>query len=561
MAGLGAYGGAGLAGGLSGLGEQALASRMPEAYAEGLPPAQVAQTLPPASAWDKLSAGAGRLTEKGGLEAFANQMGGTKGLLMAGLPALAGASAFEADKAVPTTTRQPGMIRPHNLVRRRVPEDEARRTGRYFDDRIEAGTPYAAAEGGQVPGFAEGGRWRSVNELTDEYGLGNGALNADAYNDAYRNQFAQSGLANMSQADAINYLQSRIDPSLRPRVYSSGEGEGGGYAYTEPYARLTASFDPLYEGGVYGHYGVDADGKVQFVKDERSGGWFNDNMDWLGPLLVGGAALAGGAGLLGGGGAELLGGADAVAAGGAGGPTGLTAASEGAAQYAAAAEAAGAGSGAAGASAAAPTLSSGLGSLASAALDAAKANPIATGALLAAATGAAGAGGQQQQAASGGADTSIPTSTSPISVAAPSVNVVGGPAAGQQTQSDAAYRYLMGQQAQSRPMAEGGLAALAGGGMPGGLGDYSDGGRLLRGPGDGVSDSIPASINGKRPARLADGEFVIPARIVSELGNGSTEAGARQLYAMMDRIQKRRRKSMGKNAIAKDTKARSALPA
>ena len=52
------------------------------------------------------------------------------------------------------------------------------------------------------------------------------------------------------------------------------------------------------------------------------------------------------------------------------------------------------------------------------------------------------------------------------------------------------------------------------------LGGYSDGGRLLRGPGDGVSDSIPATIGNKQPARLADGEFVVPARIVSELGNG-----------------------------------------
>ena len=64
------------------------------------------------------------------------------------------------------------------------------------------------------------------------------------------------------------------------------------------------------------------------------------------------------------------------------------------------------------------------------------------------------------------------------------------------------------------------------------LGDYSDGGRLLRGPGNGTSDSIPAIIGNRQPARLADGEFVIPARIVSELGNGSTDAGAKQLYAM-----------------------------
>lgn len=93
------------------------------------------------------------------------------------------------------------------------------------------------------------------------------------------------------------------------------------------------------------------------------------------------------------------------------------------------------------------------------------------------------------------------------------------------------------------------------------LGDYSDGGRLLKGPGDGVSDSIPATIGGKQPARLADGEFVVPARIVSELGNGSTEAGAKRLYAMMDRIQKARKKSTGKNKVAIDSKANKLLPA
>jgi hypothetical protein len=93
------------------------------------------------------------------------------------------------------------------------------------------------------------------------------------------------------------------------------------------------------------------------------------------------------------------------------------------------------------------------------------------------------------------------------------------------------------------------------------LGGYSDGGRLLRGPGDGVSDSIPAVIGKKQPARLADGEFVVPARIVSELGNGSTEAGARKLYAMMDRIQKARGKTVGKGKVAKNSRADKYLPA
>ena len=94
------------------------------------------------------------------------------------------------------------------------------------------------------------------------------------------------------------------------------------------------------------------------------------------------------------------------------------------------------------------------------------------------------------------------------------------------------------------------------------LGGYSDGGRLLRGPGDGVSDSIPATIGKKRqPARLADGEFVVPARIVSELGNGSTEAGARKLYAMLDRIQANRKKSIGKGKVAANSRSDKQLPA
>ena len=92
------------------------------------------------------------------------------------------------------------------------------------------------------------------------------------------------------------------------------------------------------------------------------------------------------------------------------------------------------------------------------------------------------------------------------------------------------------------------------------LGGYSDGGRLLRGPGDGVSDSIPATIGGRQPARLADGEFVVPARIVSEIGNGSTEAGARKLYAMMERVQAARKQTVGKGRVAKNTHADKYLP-
>jgi hypothetical protein len=73
-------------------------------------------------------------------------------------------------------------------------------------------------------------------------------------------------------------------------------------------------------------------------------------------------------------------------------------------------------------------------------------------------------------------------------------------------------------------------------------------GGYINGPGDGMSDDIPATINGDEPAALADGEFVIPADVVSHLGNGSSAAGSKQLHAMMERIRQARtgRKSQGK---------------
>lgn len=74
------------------------------------------------------------------------------------------------------------------------------------------------------------------------------------------------------------------------------------------------------------------------------------------------------------------------------------------------------------------------------------------------------------------------------------------------------------------------------------LGSYTHakGGRMLKGPGDGMSDSIPATIEGKRPARLANDEFVVPADVVSHLGNGSSDAGAKVLYDMMAKVRKAR---------------------
>jgi hypothetical protein len=93
------------------------------------------------------------------------------------------------------------------------------------------------------------------------------------------------------------------------------------------------------------------------------------------------------------------------------------------------------------------------------------------------------------------------------------------------------YDRMVGEEPMYSTMASGGIANLGG---------YSDGGRMLKGPGDGMSDSIPATIAGRRPARLATEEFVVPADVVSHLGNGSSDAGAKQLYAMMDKVRKAR---------------------
>ena len=87
--------------------------------------------------------------------------------------------------------------------------------------------------------------------------------------------------------------------------------------------------------------------------------------------------------------------------------------------------------------------------------------------------------------------------------------------------------YGLGRLSRMSNMADGGMASYAKGGY-------------LDGPGDGMSDSIPATIEGKQPARLADGEFVIPADVVSHLGNGSTKAGSERLYGMLDKVRKAR---------------------
>lgn len=116
-----------------------------------------------------------------------------------------------------------------------------------------------------------------------------------------------------------------------------------------------------------------------------------------------------------------------------------------------------------------------------------------------------------------------------------------------QGMSKGALNDIYGQMA-AQGLASGGISSL---------GSYSDGGRMLKGPGDGMSDNIPATIAGKQPARLADGEFVVSADVVSHLGNGSTDAGAKRLYSMMDQVRKAR---TGRKAQGKQINANKFLP-
>ena len=80
----------------------------------------------------------------------------------------------------------------------------------------------------------------------------------------------------------------------------------------------------------------------------------------------------------------------------------------------------------------------------------------------------------------------------------------------------------------------GGTRTLAQGGM------LQENGYYLGGTTDGMADEVPATIDNSQPAALSDGEFVVPADVVSHLGNGNSEAGATQLYSMMDRVRKKR---------------------
>lgn len=449
-AGLGAYGGAGLMGGLATLGGQALAAQQAgslssEAFAEGLSPAQLTgATQQPLM--DRLSAGAQRLTQEGGPTAFMNAMGGAKPLMQAGLAGLAGMSAFAPDRAVPTVTRQPGQLRPMVFQRRQTPLDEAQRTGRYFEDSLTPLPVVNAAEGGLMPDdgepvqfMADGGQAQALdmNRLR-------GMQQADAIN--YLRGFAPqqvaiTGTENSSEGGGMSYTApggpygtgDRILPIYRP-----GSGEGAVDTLTGFQRQITPEFDPSYSGGRFGSYSAYYDPQgafqdVRFNPQERHGGFLAENMEWIGPLLVGGAAALGG-GLLGGAGAGALGGGEAVAAGGAGGgAAAATNAQLNAAILAAEAGAAG---------------TAGLGALGST-LAGAASNPFVQGAVIAGLTGAA-AGGERPTTTTAGTDLNIPSATNPIIPAGSAAPTGAGGTPGMRTQSEIAFDYLMGRRPTSR---------------------------------------------------------------------------------------------------------------
>jgi len=172
-------------------------------------------------------------------------------------------------------------------------------------------------------------------------------------------------------------------------------------------------------------------------------------------------------------------------------------------------------------------------------------SPTATNANSSLSTGLTGAGltaALAALAAKSGGSSGSPSSTQPVNPLQFNWNYQ---APNQTDKYIAQSQQILSPQYTTAPMAKGGVAMLdhnqnfASGGISD-LGGYSDGGRMLKGPGDGMSDSIPATIENKRPARLATDEFVVPADVVSHLGNGSSEAGAKVLYAMMDKVRKAR---------------------
>ena len=141
----------------------------------------------------------------------------------------------------------------------------------------------------------------------------------------------------------------------------------------------------------------------------------------------------------------------------------------------------------------------------------------------------------QQAAATQATQDTQATNLNAQNLARQQAQVAQAPAALTPEQQQAASDKFYGRVPAVQKATQGGLMGLAHGGST-----TKPGGTYLQGSTDGMADKIHATIDGNQPARLAHGEFVIPADVVSHLGNGNSDAGAKQLYSMMDRIRQAR---------------------
>ena len=514
MAGLGAYGGAGLGSALAGAGGANMAA------AGGVNAANIAgPAVPPieafnpsnvtASMGDKMLAGAQGLGSEAGRNTFMSQIGGGKGLMQAGLAAA-------APMLLDTTTKQPEFKQDASMGQRYqfnagsqtptpvpdVPEygDQSRNFGkeqRYFTPSY---TPIDDATAKKQYNFASGGPVEAMSDA-NSIGMNTGYPQADINTGAYATPFQQP----ISRNVVTGAQDAAVDPYTGQAQFAEG-GDVGGYTYdpvTQMYTKKAGEGATLVSptGGISGASGDSGGNNTLNSKT-------NDYLTWEETTPAGQEARAARMNQV-----ENL-------------------------------------------------LTLGVPGASVAALLGGRSVQMPDfGVLFGTPQSYQDAVGQQTQAAQqyGNQGLNQMSGRQEAQMNAGS-DFGGGGGGGGVSASEAAGPSGEGTESGGDGWARGGLAALAQGGISN-LGDYSDGGRLLRGPGDGISDSIPAMIGKKQPARLADGEFVVPARIVSELGNGSTDAGARKLYAMMDRIQKARGKTVGKGKVAANSRSAKYLPA
>ena len=612
MAGLGAYGGAGLTEGLMGVGaselgrEAAASQTLAEQTANAgagrgayIPDDAIARAATPSN-FDKLGAGAGQLFSNPGQTL--ETIGGGSGYKAAGILGAAAAPML-ADEMVETTTEAPeqsrGMIRPYTYSRQQVPQDYQGQQGnmgsrerRYFNEGYTAGDPYAAAGGGLVAlasgGYTNQNIFRPTTPLPENNMYG---ASRDAY-DYLMGVNPTSGGGQTRPYDPnypINDIRIDDGKNLNPNTPKTGKGRYEFDPVTRQYKWVPDPItpvdvaapvfeNPMQAGGGGGGYGTTPEGRAERearmdkLRAELGEEGYAKRNDWIGDMFSNSTFGVAG---------KLIGkGVNAVQT--------YYRENELKDIYAKEAEA-----------------------------EAARkrqellkeielGNQSIYGTPVESRTAPVTPDSEQVQQAI--ADTNfagMDRGSTPTQERTPDTQAVQNainrtdfsgmdrgstPAPPAPTPSAPSGESNPGDSGRGGGGANrdggygGGGDGAAGRGEPGGdrggwgrgggyahggianlhqynLGSYSDGGRLLKGPGDGVSDSIPATIGRGQPARLADGEFVIPARIVSELGNGSTDAGARELYKMMDRIQAGRRKTVGKKQVAKNSKAVRHLPA